>query len=497
MSYLLALDQGTTSSRALVFDAEGRLHGVAQREFEQVYPRAGWVEHDPMQLLDSQRETARGALHAAGIDARQVAAIGITNQRETCLLWERSSGRPCGNALVWQDRRTADACARLAAAGAEALVSERAGLLLDPYFSASKLQWMLDADPALRRRAGRGELAFGTVDSWLIWHLSDTHRHVTDATNASRTALYDIRRGCWDEDLLTLWNIPPEVLPEVVDSSGVCAETTAFGATLPIAGIAGDQQAALFGQACFAPGMAKCTYGTGCFLLMATGDEAPRSRHRLLTTIACRYDGETTYALEGSVFMGGATVQWLRDGLGMIRKASEIESLAATVADSGGVVLVPAFAGLGAPHWDAHARGLLIGMTRGTTRAHVARAALDAIALQVGDVAAAMTADSGVALGELRVDGGAVVNDLLMQIQADILATPLVRPAMIESTALGAALLAGLGVGLYVDRDAAAGAWRAERRFTPRTDGTVTAELRARWNRAVERARGWDEPPCA
>ncbi|MCB1748982.1 MAG: glycerol kinase GlpK [Gammaproteobacteria bacterium] len=497
MSYLLALDQGTTSSRALVFDAAGELHGLAQREFAQIYPRAGWVEHDPLQLLDSQLETARDALRTAGIEAGRVAAIGITNQRETCLLWERSSGRPCGNALVWQDRRTAEACARLAADGAEALVSERAGLLLDPYFSASKLQWLLDADPDLRRRAGRGELAFGTIDSWLVWHLSEGRRHVTDATNASRTALFDIRRGCWDEDLLALWNIPHEVLPEVVDSSGVCAETTAFGAALPIAGIAGDQQAALFGQACFAPGMAKCTYGTGCFLLMATGREAPRSTHRLLTTIATRIGGETTYALEGSVFMGGATVQWLRDGLGMIDTAAEIEALAATVADSDGVVLVPAFAGLGAPYWDAHARGLLIGMTRGTTRAHVARAALEAIALQVADVATAMAADSGTALAELRVDGGASANDLLMQIQSDILATPLLRPHMVESTAHGAALLAGLGVGLYPDRAAAAAAWRAERRFTPAADAAAIAALRARWGRAVDRARAWDEPPCA
>jgi glycerol kinase len=490
MSLILALDQGTTSSRALVFDAQGQLRGLAQREFPQLYPQPGWVEHDPRALWNTQLACAHEALGAAGVGAREIAAIGITNQRETTLLWDRRSGEPLGNALVWQDRRSAALCAALAGGEQEALIRERSGLVLDAYFSASKIRWLLDQDATLRTRAARGELAFGTVDSWLVWQLTGGREHLTDATNASRTQLYDIERGEWSEELLTLWKIPRALLPRVVDSSGVCATTTLFGGEIPIAGIAGDQQAALFGQACFEAGMAKCTYGTGCFILMQTGTRRPRSSRGLLTTVATRIGGITDYALEGSVFMGGAIVQWLRDGLGIIARATDIEALAASVTDSDGVILVPAFTGLGAPHWDAHARALLIGMTRGTTRAHIARAALDAIAWQVADVSEAMMADAGLALRELRVDGGASANDLLMQIQADAMQVPIVRPTQQESTAYGAAQLAALGIGLYHDRTALRDAWRAAARFTPHADGRRDAH-RHDWQRAIERARGW------
>ncbi len=491
MPYLLALDQGTTSSRALLFDSDGHIRGVRQREFRQIYPRAGWVEHDPQEIVDSQFAVAREVLAAAGLGGQDLAAIGIVNQRETCLLWERASGTPCGNAIVWQDRRTAAACDALRAEGAEELVRARTGLVIDPYLSASKLAWMLDADPTLRARAEAGELACGTIDSWLLWQLTGGRCHLTDATNASRTMLYDIHRNAWDDELLDLWRIPRALLPEVVDSSGVCASTDCFGGDVPIAGLAGDQQAALFGQACFHPGMAKSTYGTGCFVLLHTGTQAPLSDNKLLTTIASRVDGVTEYALEGSVFMGGATVQWLRDGLGIIDDAAAVERLASEVDDSDGVVLVPAFTGLGAPHWDADARALLIGMTRGTTAAHVARAALDGIAWQIADVARAMAADAGIALAELRVDGGASANDLLMQIQADYLGTPLVRPQVIESTAWGAALLAGLGVGVYREREAISRIWQAERRFEPTLDTGTVATLAERWQRAVALTRGW------
>ena len=383
MTHILALDQGTTSSRAIVFEPSGRIAGIAQQEFEQIYPQAGWVEHDPRAIIDTQMSVALTAIKQASVTARDIAAIGITNQRETTVLWDRRTGKPVANAIVWQDRRTADLCESLRESGAEDLVRAKTGLVIDPYFSASKIRWMLDHLDGVRDRAERGELAFGTVDSWLIWHLSEGRRHVTDATNASRTMLYDIRSGEWDEELLSLWKIPRSLLPEVCDTSGISAMTTRFGGELPVAGIAGDQQAALFGQACFEPGMAKCTYGTGCFILMATGGVAPVSERGLLTTIAGRSNGVTEYALEGSVFMGGATVQWLRDGLGIIEEAADIETLAREVDDSDGVVLVPAFAGLGAPQWDPHARALLIGMTRGTTKAHIARAALEGIAWQV------------------------------------------------------------------------------------------------------------------
>jgi glycerol kinase len=492
MAYLLALDQGTTSSRALLFDEHGQIHAQAQQEFAQIYPHAGWVEHDPMAIARSQFEVAAQAIAELGIAGRDIAAIGITNQRETCLLWDRHSGLPCSNALVWQDQRTAELCAAMRATGAEGLVRARSGLRIDPYFSASKIRWLLDSDSTLKARAERGELAFGTIDTWLIWQLTEGRSHVTDASNASRTMLYDIHTNSWDEDLLALWKIPRALLPEVVDNSGVCATTTRFGDEIPIAGVAGDQQAALFGQACFSPGMAKCTYGTGCFVLLHTGTAAPPSQHNLLTTIALRIAGRTEYALEGSVFMGGATVQWLRDELGIIDHAAQIEALASSVPDSDGVVMVPAFTGLGAPHWDANARALLIGMTRGTTRAHIARAALDGIAWQVADVVQAMARDAALPFTELRVDGGACANDLLMQTQSNFLNLPLLRAAVGESSAYGAALLAGLAVGVFSDRASISQAWRAERRFSPELGAALIAKQQAQWQRGVERSLDWE-----
>ncbi len=491
MNALLALDQGTTSSRALVFDVAGRVLALAQRELTQHYPAPGEVEHDPLELWQTQLDCAREALASARLTARDIAAIGITNQRETTLLWERATGRPVHRALVWQDRRTASLCDALRGGEHERLIREQSGLVLDPYFSASKLRWLLDGPPALRARAERGELAFGTVDSWLVWQLSGGREHVTDATNAARTQLFSLAQGDWSEELLALWRIPRALLPRIVDSSGVCASTTLFGGEVPIAGLAGDQQAALFGQACFTPGMAKCTYGTGCFILMHTGAEPARSLRGLLTTVASRLGGQDEYALEGSVFMGGAVVQWLRDGLGLIQSAAEIEALAASVPHADGVVLVPAFTGLGAPHWDARARALLIGMTRGTTRAHIARAALDAIAWQVTDVGQAMMDDAGLPLAELRVDGGASANDLLMRLQADTLGVPILRPALTECTAFGAAGLAALGVGLVADRATLADAWRPAARFEPSTGRHAMAEARAEWLRAVDRSRDW------
>ncbi|THF60613.1 glycerol kinase GlpK [Pseudothauera rhizosphaerae] len=495
MGYLLTLDQGTTSSRAMVFDAEGRVRGVAQREYVQHYPRPGWVEHDPQDILATQFDCARQVLADTGVTAAELAGIGITNQRETSLLWERASGRALAPAIVWQDRRTAAACERLRAQGLAPLVRERTGLELDPYFSATKLAWLLDHVPGARARAEAGELAFGTVDSWLVWHLTGGRLHVTDCSNASRTLLYDIHRGDWDAELCAALGIPPALLPHVVDSIGVCGETdpAVLGAAVPIAGIAGDQQAATFGQACFAPGMAKNTYGTGCFLVMNTGSRPVTSSHRLLTTVGWRGRGLVAYALEGSIFMGGAIVQWLRDGLGLIRSAAEIEALAASVPDSGGVVLVPAFTGLGAPWWDAYARGTLIGLTRGSTAAHVARAALEAIALQTVDLVEAMKGDGAAPLTELRVDGGAAANDLLMQIQADLLGVPVVRSRMLETTALGAACMAGLGVGMWSGTDELTARWQAERRFEPAQPAARCEALRARWHRAVERSRGWAE----
>ena len=493
MKYVLALDQGTTSSRAILFDAGGKPVSTAWRELTQHFPQPGWVEHDPDEIWQTQLACGREALAGAGIAPGDVVAIGITNQRETTLLWDRASGRPLARAIVWQDRRTAGRCAELKAAGHEALFRERTGLLLDPYFSGTKLAWLLAAIPGARQRAERGELAFGTVDSWLVWQLTGGRRHVTDPSNASRSLLFEIRRGAWDDELLGLLDIPRALLPEVVPGSGVIAvcDREFFGAEIPVAGIAGDQQAATFGQACFTPGMVKNTYGTGCFMLMNTGATATPSTRGLLTTIAWDNGGGTTFALEGSIFMAGAITQWLRDGLGIIKSAGEIEALAASVRDSGGVYMVPAFSGLGAPWWDPGARGTLLGMTRGTTRAHIARAALDAIALQSADLAGAMIADSGIALTELRVDGGAARNDLLMQLQADLLGVPVARPQVTETTALGAAYLAGIGVGLWAGQREVAAQWQLERRFEPGIADAERAERSDRWRAAVEVARLW------
>ncbi len=495
--WVLALDQGTTSSRAILFDAAGRPAAMAQQEFRQLYPRPGWVEHDPEEIWSTQLATAREALAKAGVPAADVAAIGITNQRETTVLWERETGRPVAPAIVWQDRRTADMCHRLKADGAEAVVREKTGLVLDPYFSATKIAWLLDSVDGLRERARRGEIAFGTIDSWLVYRLTGGRVHATDYSNASRTMLFNIHTLEWDEELLELLGrIPRALLPQVLPSSHIYGETEPdlFGAAIPIGGIAGDQQAALFGQACFEPGMAKNTYGTGSFLLMNTGEKPVASRHGLLTTIAWGVDGSVKYALEGSVFVTGAAVQWLRDGLGIIGTAAETQDLARSVPDTGGVYLVPAFAGLGAPHWDPYARGVLVGITRGTTKAHVARAALEAIAYQSADVVRAMEQEAGVPLRALRVDGGAAVNDFLMQFQADVLDVPVERPAVTETTALGAAYLAGWAAGVWRDRDEIVSQWHLDRRFEPDMDAAQRDRLLDGWRRAVERSLGWAAP---
>jgi len=499
MTYILALDQGTTSSRALLFDRSGSVVAMAQQEFTQHFPQAGWVEHDAMEIWRTQLAVAREALARAGLSAAQLRALAITNQRETTVLWDRRSGEPVAPAIVWQDRRTAGACDALRRRGLAARIQRKTGLVLDAYFSATKLQWLLDQVPGARARAAAGELAFGTIDSWLLWQLTGGRVHATDASNAARTMLFNIHSLQWDEELLRLFRIPRAVLPAVRPSSGVFGETDAglLGAPVPIAGIAGDQQAATFGQACFAPGMAKNTYGTGCFMLMNTGTAAVTSRHQLLGTVAWVGPGaglelrQACYALEGSVFMAGATIQWLRDGLQIIRSAAEVEALAASVPDTGDVYLVPAFAGLGAPDWDGHARGTLLGMTRGTTRAHIARAALEAIALQTADVFHAMGQDAGVPLRELRVDGGASRNDLLLQLQADLLGVPVVRPRVTETTALGAAYLAGLATGQWSGADELTAQWQVERRFEPQLAPALREAKRARWREAVQRARGW------
>jgi len=491
MSLVLALDQGTTSSRAILFDRDGAPRASAQQEFRQIFPKPGWVEHDPTEIWATQSGVLHEALAKAGAGPRDVAAVGITNQRETTVLWERATGRPVHNAIVWQDRRTAPMCDELRAAGLAPLFAQKTGLVLDAYFSGTKLRWLLDHVDGARARAARGELAFGTIDAWLVWNLTGGRVHCTDASNASRTLLYDIRAGDWDDELLRILDVPREVLPAVVPSAGVCGDATIGGVRVPIAGIAGDQQAALFGQACTSPGLAKNTYGTGCFLLLNTGAHAVASRNNLLTTVAWRRPGGLDYALEGSVFIGGAVVQWLRDGLRIIDRAPEVEALAASVPDNGGVYLVPAFAGLGAPHWDAYARGTITGLTRGATRGHIARAALESIAFQSADVLAAMEKDAGITLSELRVDGGAAANDLLLQFQADILGVPVVRPQVLETTALGAAYLAGLAVGYWQsDADVAAN-WRVDRRFEPAMPAARAAELRAAWDRAVGRSKGW------
>jgi len=491
MSFVLALDQGTTSSRAIVFDAEGSIRAVAQQEFRQGFPQPGWVEHDATEIWATQSGVMHEALAKAELQAHDIAALGITNQRETTVLWERASGRPVAPAIVWQDRRTAPMCDALRAAGRAPLIARKTGLVIDAYFSGTKLKWLLDHVPDARRRAERGELAFGTIDSWLVWNLTGGASHVTDASNASRTLLYDLHTGDWDDELCALFDVPRSVLPRIVASSGVCAEATIGGARVPIAGIAGDQQAALFGQACLTPGLAKNTYGTGCFLLLNTGDKPVASSNNLVTTVAWQRDDALTYALEGSVFMGGAVVQWLRDGLRMIRTAPEVEALAASVPDNGGVYLVPAFAGLGAPHWDPYARGAIFGLTRGATSGHVARAALESIALQSADVLRAMERDATIALAELRVDGGAAANDLLMQIQADVLGVPVARPRMLETTALGAAYLAGRAVGYWRSDDAIAANVHIDRRFEPSISRDHAGAMQAAWDKAVARAKAW------
>ena len=490
--YVMALDQGTTSSRAIVFDRGGAIRSIAQHETTQHFPRPGWVEQDARELWATQIEAAEGALRAAAIDGSRIAAAGIANQRETALVWDRRTGEPIANAIVWQDRRTAGACEDLRRAGVERLVSARTGLRLDPYFSATKIAWLLDHVGGARERAEAGELAFGTVDSWLAFRLTGGRLHVTDPTNASRTLLYDIHARAWDDELLDLFRVPRALLPEVRRSSEVYGEIDAPELRgVPLAGIGGDQQAALLGQLCTAPGSVKTTYGTGCFALLHTGATPQPSERGLLTTTACSTDGQPRYALEGSVFTGGAVVRWLRDRLGLIRTAEEVEPLAASVPDTGDVFLVPAFTGLGAPHWDPHARGAIVGLTLGTGAGHVARAALEGIAFQVADLLDELAADAGAAPAELRVDGGAARNDLLMQFQADVTGLPVVRPAVTESTALGAACLAGLAVGYWQGVEELAANWRAERRFEPALPEDRVAGLRAAWARAVERARGW------
>jgi glycerol kinase len=495
MKYILALDQGTTSSRAMVFDHDGAVRSLAQKEFRQIFPRPGWVEQDGGDIWSSQVGVAAEALVRAGVSAADIAAIGIANQRETTLVWDRRTGRPIHNAIVWQDRRTAAACDRLKSEGMEEFFRARTGLVIDAYFSGTKLAWLLDNVPGARPRAEAGELLFGTIDSWLLWNLTGGKHHRTDASNASRTLLFNIHTGAWDAELLEILRIPAAMLPEVSSSSQVYGETAAnlFARPIPIAGIAGDQQAALFGQACTRPGMVKNTYGTGCFMLMHTGRQPVASRNRLLTTVAWQIGDETDYALEGSVFIAGAAVQWLRDGLGIIRSAAEVEQLAASVPDSGGVFLVPAFTGLGAPHWDPYARGAIVGITRGTSAAHIARAALESIAFQVADLLRAMEEDSGITLAELRVDGGASGNDLLMQFQADLLGVRVVRPRVSETTALGAAFLAGLAVGYWRDLEEIAAHWQQERVFTPAMPRDRADELCRLWRRALERAKGWEE----
>ena len=493
MSVILALDQGTTSSRAIVFDQSGAMLATSQQEFRQIYPEASWVEHDPREIWSTQISVARQALSQAGFKANDVAAIGITNQRETTVLWDRRTGEPIHNAIVWQDRRTAPFCDDFKQKGYSELIQKKTGLVIDAYFSGSKLRWLLDAIPGARERAERGELAFGTVDTWLLWNLTGGALHLTDPSNASRTMLFNIATEEWDEELLKLFEIPRGILPEVRTSCEVYGETAAgvFESPIKIGGIAGDQQAALFGQNCFEHGMAKNTYGTGCFLLMNIGPKIAVSRHQLLTTTAWKTGGQTDYALEGSVFIGGAVVQWLRDGLGIIKSSSEIEALASSVPDCDGVHLVPAFAGLGAPHWDQYARGTITGITRGTTSAHIARAALDGIAFQVADVLDVMKEDSGIPINELRVDGGASCNNLLMQIQADLLQAPVVRPKNTETTALGAAYLAGLAAGFWKDRNEVRKVWEIDRTFEPKLGADEVNSKRSRWAEALNRAKNW------
>jgi glycerol kinase len=494
--YILALDAGTTSVRAILFDHSGQIAAVAQREIRQIYPQPGWVEHDPEEIWSSQVAVAMEALGSVNATPGDIAAIGITNQRETSIVWDRETGEPVHNAIVWQDRRTAGMCDQLRRAGALKMIQKRTGLLLDSYFSATKVTWILDNVAGARKKAEQGKLAFGTVDSWLVWKLTSRSRHITDASNASRTLLLNIHKGQWDVELLKLFRVPASMLPEVRSSSEVYGHVNATVGLqdIPIGGIAGDQQAALFGQMCIKPGGTKSTYGTGCFLLQNTGAKAVDSKNRLLTTIAWKIGPKTDYAQEGSVFIGGAVVQWLRDGLKLIRSAPEVDALAATVKDSGGLFLVPAFAGLGAPHWDPYARGILLGITRDATGGHVARAALEGVAFQVADLLEAMQSDTGKKLRELRVDGGLTRSELLMQFQADILGIPIVRPAVTETTALGAAYLAGLATGFWKNLQDEASQWKAEKVFEPKMRRAQAGELRARWQEALARAKEWERP---
>ncbi|MBF8177388.1 glycerol kinase GlpK [Herminiimonas contaminans] len=494
--FILAIDQGTTSSRAILFNHEGHIHGLAQQEYPQIFPEPGWVEHDATAIWNSQLAVAQQVLKEHDLKAADIAALGITNQRETTVIWDRKTGIPIANAIVWQDRRTAAYCDQLRADGKTELFQHKTGLILDSYFSGTKVKWLLDNIPGARAKAERGELAFGTIDSWLIYKLSGAH--LTDSSNASRTLMFNIHTQAWDEELLTILGIPPSLLPEVVTSSGVVGHTHAelFGAPIAIAGIAGDQHAATFGQACHQPGMAKNTYGTGCFMLLNTGAQAIRSQNNLLTTIGWALEAEgarhTSYMLEGSVFMGGAIVQWLRDELGIIHRSADVEALATSVPDNGGVVFVPAFSGLGAPYWDSYARGTILGMTRGSNKAHIARAALESIAYQNVDLLDAMQKDAQLALQELRVDGGASRNDLLMQFQADILNVPVVRPVVTETTALGAAYLAGLAVGYWSSQQEITAQWKMDKRFEPGMSADEREHRLHTWHRAVERAQAWE-----
>ncbi len=496
MKYILALDQGTTSSRAVLYDQSGAMHGVAQREFEQIYPHPGWVEHDPEEIWASQISVAVEVLSRAHARPRDIAALGITDQRETTIVWDRKTGKPVYNAIVWQDRRTAAICRNLREQGLEETIRQKTGLLIDAYFSAGKIIWILENVEGARQKAEGGELAFGTVDSWLVWNLTSGKLHIIDATNASRTMLFNIHSGQWDQELLSAFRIPASLLPEVRSSSeryGSVSTTLGLG-DVEIAGIAGDQQAALFGQACFQPGMAKCTYGTGAFLLQTLGAEAKPSNHRLLTTVAWQKDNQLEYAMEGSIFIAGSVVQWLRDGLGLIRSSEEVEALALSVPDNGDTYLVPAFTGLGAPHWDPHARGAIVGITRGTKAGHIARAALESIAYQAADLIGAMQEDSGIAIEQLRVDGGAAKNDTLMQFQADLLGIPVVRPAITETTSLGAAYLAGLAVGFWKNMEEIQTHWKMDKEFHPQRPQHETEKLLDRWHQALERAKTWSGP---
>lgn len=494
--YILALDQGTTSSRAILFDHTGTIRGIAQKALTPLFPQPGWVEQDANEIWSSQAAAVTEVLAQAGLSSTAVSALGITNQRETTLVWDRETGQPIYNAIVWQDRRTAPLCDTLKQQDLETFFRDKTGLVIDPYFSGTKIRWLLDTVPGARAKAEAGRLAFGTVDTWLVWQLTQGKKHITDVTNASRTLLLNIQTGEWDQELLDVLHIPRQLLPEVRSSSQVYAETSTdlLDTAVPMSGMAGDQHAALFGQMCMTPGMVKNTYGTGCFMLMQTGEQPIASQNHLLTTAAWRCDGHTQYALEGSVFMAGAVVQWLRDGLGIIKSSAEVEALAASVPDTGGVYLVPAFSGLGAPHWDPYARGSLFGLTRGSTAAHIARAALESIAYQSMDVLTAMEADAGLRLTQLRVDGGASLNNLLMQFQADILGVPVVRPKIAETTALGVAYLAGLAIGYWKDPSEIAGQWQIDRVFEPDLSPERREELKAGWAKAVDRAKEWKTP---